>query len=267
MTRQEAPWLFGPYESENLIGDDIYNRFAAANDLVVERDAEDSGLMSDFTVLDGPHFDSSKTHHLVKEFYENTSSYKMEIWSQWYGFFSVGAKLLIKLVSQDIEQLNIPLNSLETSRGMSSEVIRLKDKDGKQQYACWLRKLVSTQRIVYAGFYTTVNIPKYEGKCVKVSFPLPKGSVVVILKPVNYPDGSFSLISEGNGIGQPGYYRVHYLNHDKAKVRYLPLHEDIHLFVDDEGILRTDHTFKFWGWKLLILHYKIFEKKLFSKLR
>lgn len=260
-TKAEAPWLFGPYEEDNLIGNEFYERFAKTNKLVVERNVKDSGLMPDFTLLDGVHFKSEDSHNLVKLFYENTSNYKMEIWSQWYGYFSVGAKLLIGIVSKQIEQLNIPLNSIDTSRGMSSEIIKLNDADGQQQYACWFRKLIATDKIVYAGFYTTTIIPKYDGRCVKVVFPLPKGNAVVILKPVNYPDGSFSLISDGKSIGEPGYYRVHYLSPDKIKVRYLPMHEDIHLFVDKDGVLRTDHVFKFHNKKLLHLHYKVLDKK------
>src|SRR4029078_12123865 len=115
--------------------------------------------------------------------------------------------------------------------------------------------------IVYAGFYTTSSVPEYEGECVKVVFPLPKGNVVVILRPVLNPDGSFSLISDGNKIGGPSYYRTHYLSPGKIKVRRIPMHEHIHLFVDSEGVLRTDHSFKFWGIKFLLLHYKIMEKK------
>ena len=256
-TRESAPWLFGPYEKGDIIGDRFFERFASENTLRVDRNAKEAGLVPDFSILDSSTFNASKCHPLIADFYEKTSGYKMEIWSQWYSLFSVAARIFIKLVGKEIQQLNIPLQSIETSRGMSSEVIQLFDEASNQVYACWFRKLIYTQKIVYAGFYTTTVVPGHDGLCVKVVFPLPKGNVVVVLRPEYYPDGSFGLLSDGNKTGGPGYYRTHYINPDKIKMRRIPLHEKIHLFVDAEGVLRTDHSFKFWGIKFLLLHYKI----------
>lgn len=260
-TRTQAPWLFGPHEKGNIIGDDFFERYASLNGLEVQRNAQDSGLIPDFKILDSLTFDASKCHPLVAAFYEKTASYKMEIWSQWYSWFSFVARIFIKIVGKEIQQLNIPLQSIETSRGMSSEVIRLVDTNDKQVYACWFRKLVYTKKIVYAGFYTTTKVPGHDGECVKVVFPLPKGNVIVILRPETYPDGSFALVSDGKKPGGPGYYRTHYINEDKIKVKRIPLHEKIHLFVDEEGVLRTDHSFHFWGIRFLLLHYKIMERR------
>jgi len=45
-------------------------------------------------------------------------------------------------------------------------------------------------------------------------------------------------------------------------VRFLPLHQTIHVYRDSHGVLRTDHTFRYWGLRFLSLHYKIVPKPL-----
>jgi hypothetical protein len=242
------------------VGVDYYRRFADKNDLNTEISPR-NGLLPDFSVVLDPKF--AHTHKLnkkVRDFYEHTASYKLEVWSQWFTFISFFARILITSVSKRMNQLNIPLNPLETSRGMSSDIISLTDKTtGTVKFTCWLRKLVKSGRVVYAGFYTSCYIEKFNRNFVKVVFPLPKGNVTVILRVDVQPDGSVKLISAGKKIGDPGYYRVVQVSDEKIKARYIPIHESIHVYEDEEHILRTDHIFYFWRIKFLHLHYKILE--------
>ncbi|HSH79429.1 MAG TPA: hypothetical protein VLA19_12980 [Herpetosiphonaceae bacterium] len=177
---------------------------------------------------------------------------------QWSGILRPFEGALIALVSRDIEQLNLPLSSLETSRGMSSDILRLVDpRTGRAPYAGWLRKVVAAGKIIYAGFYTTCAPPHASGRCVKVVFPLPGGSATVILRPENRPDGSFALVSSGRCFGDAGYYRLHYRDAHTARVKYVPIKETIHVYSGEDGTLRTDHVFHFWRLRFLTLHYKI----------
>lgn len=247
----EHPWLDGPIGGK-YIGDQFYEEYAKEHGLTVSI-PPDSGLMADFTVLgsnDHPHFQQR-----VKHFYEKTLLYKMNVWSQSYYPFKPFAKILIKTISHEINQLNLPLNPLETSQGMSSQVIRLSDKNGVQKMACWLRKNNSSNKVVYSGFYTDIEI---EGKpFVRVVFPLPGGNVTVILEPEFLADGSFRLISTKRQFGKAGYYRVVEVRPGVVKVRLIPLKESIHVYEDAQGVLRTDHEFKFMGMKFLKLHYQL----------
>jgi hypothetical protein len=91
-----------------------------------------------------------------------------------------------------------------------------------------------------------------------VSFPLPLGCVIGFLRPEAGPDGSFKLISSGARFGDPGFYRVLERRDRSRQVRYVrPLREFFHLYIDREGILRTDHTIRFLGITVLRMHYKI----------
>lgn len=253
---EDNPWISGPVSENDIVGDDFYQQYAKQHGLTISKDTS-VGLLPDFkVVVNESDSNREKLNDKIAHFYEHTSDYKLDVWAQWSGPIQFFAKALISLLSKKMKQLNIPLNPLETSYGMSSEVIPLLKK-GIVQSTCWLRKSIKSNQVVYAGFYSSCYLPKLKQNCVKVVFPLPKGSVTVILKVEVQPDGSVKLVSHGSGIGQPGYYRVRSSGKGFVRVKYIPLKEIIHVFEDESGILRTNHEFYFWGSKFLELHYKM----------
>lgn len=251
------PFLEGPMATSSTIGEAFYQKLAEQEQLTTDH-TDDGGLLQDFHKVLDPQSPFLQTlDPVITEFYEHTSTYNMEVWSQWKAPISWFAKLLIRLVSTEMKQLNIPISSLETSRGMSSTVIHLSDTKQTVKYACWLRKSVQSNKVVYAGFYSSVPTDNAPYEYVRVVFPLPKGNVTVVLKVVLQEDGSVKLISDGKRFGQTGYYRLHKNKKGIVKARMVPIKEIIHVFKDEEGILRTDHIFKWWKFQFLQLHYKM----------
>ncbi len=111
--------------------------------------------------------------------------------------------------------------------------------------------------MIYAGFYSIAKLPAEDGPCVKVTFPC-YGSSNVYLRPCGYEDGSFGLVSTGAGFGRSGFYRIVEAGKDAWRVRnFKTLHEIFRVYVDEEGILRTDHEIRFVGLSILRLHYKM----------
>lgn len=204
---EDAPWLVGPVGGHR-IGAGFYEEYARKAGLEIVADDPNAGLLPSFGALAGGGFDPSLVRHEIRDFYERTARYGMEVRPEWSQVFRHPPKTLIYLVSRDIQQLNLPGASGDA--GMSSEVIHLVDpRTGATPYAGWLRRSPSTGGVVYAGFYTTCELPGREGRYVKVVFPLPDGSATVVLRPENHLDGSFALVSAGDGFGDAGYYRVH----------------------------------------------------------
>ncbi len=257
----DYPFLDGPMAEGNVVGEDFYAEYAKKKGLEITR-SRDLGLVDDFSLLLDPKNPlTKKLNPLVAEFYEHTGRYKLDVWSQWFSFMRPFARILIQSVSSRMNQLNIPLDSLETSHGMGSDIIRLTSKDGQQKLTCWLRKTLKSNQVVYAGFYSDIYIEELGQHFVRVVFPLPKGNVTVVLSAELDEDGSMKLVSHGKKIGEPGYYRLRKSKDGFVKVKFLPLKEIIHVFEDKEGVMRTDHVFYFWGIKLLHLHYKISEAR------
>ena len=257
----DAAWLAGPTGDGGIIGAEFYERFSKAQGWTLEKDRSDAGLMPSFAALKSPSFDPQKVIAPVVDFYEHTATYEFDVWSQWRGPLTPFAHAFIKLASREIEQCNLPLSPLDSSRGVESAVWPMRDATGKVMYTGWLRHIAATNNVLFVGCYTTIKSPQSDAVFVKVVFPLPHGSATVLLRPENQPDGSFKLISAGKGFGDAGFYRI-YKRSDSGDQRavYLPLHEVFHLFVDSEGAFRTNHELRFAGLHFLTLHYRMRKK-------
>jgi len=199
-----------------------------------------------------------RTVKIKGRFYEHTSLFELDTWSETRFPARLFLWLIVSTVSRHMNQLNFPVFGLETSRGMTSEILPLRDASGRAVYTGWQRRLAGSGFTIYAGFYSTVQPPGWPSPCVKVVFPLPEGNATAILHPEYNPQGHFRLISKGRRFGDPGFYRILELNSQQLKVRYLrSLHEEFDFYTDERGILRCDHIVRFLGMTMLRLHYRI----------
>lgn len=252
-----VPWLHGPIGGA-YIGDKPYEECATQEGLSVERNAAQGGLVSDFDALGSDTFDVARVHPRVRHFYEHTSRYRMDVWAQSWFPASIGLWLLVTTISRKVNQLNFPLRILETAKGMVSEIVLLRDRDGITRYAGWYRKLVDTGRVIYTGFYMVGHTPHGDKPAVKVVFPMPNGNATVILRPGLDRDGNFELSSAGQAFGDVGFYRIHARRGGVLRVwRIRTLKEHFKVYVDEAGDLRCDHQVRFLGMPVLHLHYRI----------
>lgn len=256
---RDHPWLAGPVGDVHRIGRDYFDRLAERERLRVRDAAPDGGLMDDFSRLAGPGFAPDDLHQTVRSFYEHTSRFQLDVWSEWSPAFRPFGRLLAAVFSRRLQQLNVPISPLSTSRGMTSNVLRLEDPEtGALRATGWLRQNPARGDVVYAGVYSVAIIPGHVAPCVKVVFPLPNGSATVLLRPAARPDGSLVLESSGEGFGCPGFYFVVRDGVDLAHVRYVrSFRERIRVYVDEWGELRTDHVFTLFRLRFLQLHYRL----------
>jgi hypothetical protein len=258
VARGSAAWLDCPMGPPGQIGAGFYPALARREHLDV-RQTPDAGLLPDFDALAGGGFDPARVRPEVRDFYEHTSCYRLEAWSEAPVLTRFFLWALTRLVSQRMDQLNFPVSSLELAGGMTSDVLPMVDPEtGERRYTGWLRRLTGSGRVIYTGLYSTERPAGHPDPCVKVSFPLPHGSATVFLRPEAGPDGSFRLISSGDRFGGPGFYRMVEVDPVYWKVRYIrTLREFFHVYVDGQGTLRTDHRVQFLGLTVLRLHYKL----------
>ena len=257
VTFDAVPWLRGPIGSTRGIGADYFQNLAAAEGLVV-REGGQRGLMSRFADLGGSRFDPSAVREQVAQFYERTSAYTMDIWSEWCGAFRPLGGLLAALFSRRLRQLNLPLSALDASLGVTSRVFALCDPANERVvHTGWLRSLSGSGRVLYAAIYSLERIPGHDGPCVKVVFPLPNGNAIVILRPEVGPHGELVLLSEGRGFGAPGFYFTVHDGDGRGKARYVrSVRERFTVYVMD-GRVRADHELRWLGLSVFRLHYKL----------
>jgi hypothetical protein len=252
-----AGWLSGPIGGD-YIGDRPYEEVAARENLELVRRSSTGGLLPDMARLDGPGFRADRLRPEVRHFYEHTAGYRMDVWSETFFPGKIGLWLLVTTISRKVNQLNFPLHALATAKGIDSEIVLLKNRDGGVRYAGWYRRLVEMGRTIYTGFYMTERVPHCHNPCVKVVFPMPRGSATVILRPTVDEHGHLRLSSKGARFGDAGFYRLLNIGGDRLRVwRVSTLHEDFRVYLDEAKVLRCDHTVRFLGMPVLHLHYRI----------
>jgi len=200
MDRSQVPWLDGP-TGPPRIGTGFHRSVAAEAGLEV-RTGPDLGLLPDCALLDGDGFDSRHLHPSVRDFYEHTSRYHLDVWSQWSPLFWPAGWALIHFVSRRMEQLNFPMYPLETARGMTSQVEQLVEPSGRVAFTSWLRRNLGSGLVIYSGFYSTASPPGH-GPCVKTVFPVVRGNATVLLRPEAQDDGSLKADLVGPPVRGP----------------------------------------------------------------
>lgn len=259
----QSAWLLGPGGSVKGIREDYFERLAGKGKYRVRSNAPETGLLAGFSALHSDKFDTTKVAPAITRFYEATSGYQFDVWSEWSGVFRPFGWLLRVIFSRRLQQMNVPLSPLETCHGVTSEIITFADREtGAHLFTGWLRKNRATRDVIYAGLYSFARPPAFNGPCVKVVFPLPNGHATVLLRPELLPDGSVKLHSDGNGFGDAGFYFVVQESEDRAWARYVrTMKETLHVFLSPEGDLHADHRLRIWGIPFLRLRYRMMGPK------
>lgn len=251
----EHAWLAAPTHSSAVIGDRWLDAAAAEMGCSVTYPPE-GGLLPDLSVLDGPGFRAGDLHPAVREFYESTAAWRMEVWTQWSPVFLPAGELVSRHFGRRVQQLALPTRPLDVAHGMDSRVAVLRDAAGEQQAAAWLRTLRANGDHVYSGCYGTRTLPGADRPSVHVTFPLEEGNVQVFLRPRVLPDGALELTSPAGPFGADGAYVV-VRSGGRSHAARAPLHETFRVHVDGDGVLRTDHELRLWRRPALRLHYRL----------
>ncbi|UFN45918.1 hypothetical protein [Nocardioides okcheonensis] len=215
-----------------------------------------AGLLPSMSALDGPGFDASRLRPEVRDFYEHTSAWQMEVWTGWSPLFWPGGEVVSRLWGRRVEQLALPMRPLDVARGMDSRITPIRDAAGTQVAAAWTRTLRADGRPVFSGAYSAGSVPGSPGPSVHVAFPLESGNVQVFLRPTVTDDGGLLLESPSGRFGDDGAYVV-VRDGGGTHAARVPLHETFHVFPDDHGVLRTDHELRLWGASAVRLHYRL----------
>jgi hypothetical protein len=222
-------------------------------------DAPDVGIVASVDELAGPEFDPAGLDPLVREFYEHTTRFTLDIVPQWRLWVRPGYLLYRTVVARPLGQANVPMNQRETQRGIRSRIDTI-TRPGSDDVAIrgWIRSFTDTDEPIYVGIYTTY---RYGGRgYVSVGFPLPQASFTATLLPRARPDGGLVLTSRGD-TDQPGHYLA-YIDPATRELTVLAVHgfaERLDVYTRD-GELRAEHAFSVFGFPFLVLHYRMHRK-------
>lgn len=223
------------------------------------RDATDVGIVASLDDLQGPDFDPSAVHPAVREFYEHTTRFVLDIVPEWRAWVRPGYLLYRDLVARPLGQARVPMNQREALRGVRSRIDTIDvDSDDVVDVRGWIRSFADTDEPIYVGIYTTYR--HGDRGYVSVGFPLPQANFTATLVPRARPDGGLVLTSRSD-LGHPG----HYLSVIDPRTRRLTtvsvpgFAEELEVVVGDEGVSAT-HAFWLFGLPFLTLRYLISRK-------
>lgn len=248
-------WLHAPVGGERSTGSAWLNAELARLQGRIES-SPDAGLIEDIEALAGPALEPASLNPAVRDFYEHTATWRMEAWAQWSFPFGVPGALINRWFGSRVQQLALPAQPLEVAAGIDSRVEVLRDAGGARRGAVWTRVLRSSGTHMFNGYYRTGSVPSSQQRGVHVAFPLEAGNIQVHLRPHNAADGALLLASPSGSFGEPGAYVV-VVDGGRSYAARLPLHERFHVYVDVDGVLRTDHELRAFGRTALRLHYKL----------
>jgi hypothetical protein len=165
-------WLSAPMHGGQTVGDGWLEAAADAHGGSVQERVAGGGLLADMAQLDGPDFTAADLRPEVRDFYEHTSNWRMEVWTQWNPIFQPGGELISRYFGRRVQQLALPTRPLEVAYGMDSRVALIVGPNGDQLAAGWIRTLRSTGEFVYSGCYSSRLLPGAHQPSVHVAFPL-----------------------------------------------------------------------------------------------
>ena len=221
-------------------------------------DNQETGIVASLDALAGPGFDPAQVDPLVREFYEHTTRFALDIVPQWRMWVRPGYLLYRTAVARPLGQASIPMNQREAQRGIRSRIDTLTGVDGTVSVRGWIRSFADDDEPIMVGIYTTYT---HQGSgYVSVGFPVPEGSFTATLFPRSRPDRGLTLTSRVDD-GQAGHYLT-YVDPSADELTVLAVNgfeEQLDVFVED-GVLRAEHAFWVFGFPFLTLHYRIERK-------
>ena len=246
-----------PFEARSrYVGGDYVEQLAKARGGSFRRNPPDVGILASLDSLEGPTFEASRVHPLIREFYEHTSRFRLSIFPEWRPWMKPGYELFKRLVAEPLGQAAIPSNIEEAQRGMVSTIDTITlDGNDEIDVRGWIRTFADTGKPIYVGIYTSFR--HQDRGYVSVGFPIPSANFTATLLPSNEGEHDLVLASRTE-LELPGHY-LSSVDSERDALTVLKLlyfQERIFVYVAD-GELRTDHSFYLAGQRFLTLHYEI----------
>jgi hypothetical protein len=256
---EELPFVVPREARSSYVGTGYVRELATTLGGSYVAEARDVGIVSSLDELAGPDFDPKAVDPLVRDFYEHTTRFRLDIVPEWRLWVRPGYLLYRTLVARPLGQANVPMNQRDIQRGVRSRIdtITLPGKDVVAVRG-WIRSFADTDEPIYVGIYTTY---RHGGRgYVSVGFPVPHGSFTATLAPRGRPGGGLVLTSR-SGLEHPGHYLA-YVDPETRDLTAVVVHgfaEELDVYVEG-GELQAEHAFWVFGLPFLVLHYRLQRK-------
>jgi hypothetical protein len=255
---EELPFVVPLEARTRYVGTGYVRELAKVMGGTYVEDAADVGIVASLDRLRGPDFDPAHVDPRVREFYEHTTRFTLDIVPEWRLWVRPGYLAYRTLVARPLGQASLPMNQREALRGVRGRIDTISPGQDDVAIRGWIRSYADNDEPIYVGIYTTY---RHEGRgYVSVGFPVPQASFTATLLPRARPGGGLVLTSR-SGLDQPGHYLT-YIDADTRDLTAVAVHgfaEELDVYVRDDE-LRAEHSFWVFGLPFLTLHYRMHRK-------
>ncbi|MGI5232816.1 hypothetical protein [Actinoallomurus sp. CA-142502] len=256
---EELPFVVPLEARTRYVGTGYVRELARVLGGTYVEDATDVGIVASLDQLRGPDFDPARVDPRVREFYEHTTRFTLDIVPQWRLWVRPGYLVYRTLIARPLGQASVPMNQREALRGVRGRIDTITpEQDDDVAIRGWIRSFADNDEPIYVGIYTTY---RHEGRgYVSVGFPIPQASFTATLLPRARPGGGLVLTSRSD-LDQPGHYLT-YVDPDTRDLTAMAVHgfaEQLDVYVRDDE-LRAEHSFWVFGIPFLVLHYRMHRK-------
>jgi len=207
------------------------------------------GFVKDFSVFESSEFEVSGIAPEIREFYENTLDFSIDVKACWRQPFATLWKFALPKFTK-WGQFALTVNQERLESKISSVAL---PRDPREDVRTWFRWEKESMRSMYVATYSTHkdNRRVY----MNIAFPLPFGTVSSILRltAVNYSTIELTSMAHPKNSGDEGVYFTAGLLRVK-----LPLNETISVQSSEIGSdLTANHFVWIFGLRFLTLSYKL----------
>jgi hypothetical protein len=265
VTPEEIPFVVPLASQTRYVGTGYVAALAGQLGGEYTQSVADIGIVGSLDALAGPRLRPQAVHPLVREFYEHTTRFVLDIVPEWRPWVRPGYLLYRTVLARPLGQASVPMNQREALRGIRSRIDTVTLPDGGRPGVAggvirgWIRSFADTGEPIYIGIYTTYR--KDDQGYVSVGFPLPQASFTATLEPSGRADGGLVLDSRGTTV-QSGHYLT-YIDPETGSLTTAAVRgfaERLDVYVDGGGELRAEHAFWVFGFPFLVLHYRMTRK-------
>jgi hypothetical protein len=264
---EDLPFVVPLASQTRYVGTDYVRSLAQELGGTYTPDVADIGIVASLDELAGPSFDPAGTDPLVREFYEHTTRFALDIVPEWRLWVRPGYLLYRTLLARPLGQASVPMSQREAQHGVRSRIDTITGGDtgaeGTVTVRGWIRSRADTGQPIYVGIYTTY---RHEGRgYVSVGFPLPQASFTATLLPQARPGGENGqglVLDSRSELDQPGHYLT-YIDTQTAELTTVAVRgfaERLDVYTE-AGELRAEHAFWVFGLPFLVLHYRMHRKQ------
>jgi hypothetical protein len=256
---EDLPFVVPLEARTRYVGTDYVRELAGVLGGTYVAGAADVGIVASLDELAGPEFDPAAVDPQVREFYERTTRFTLDIVPRWRTWVRPGYLLYQTALARPLGQASVPMNQREAQRGVRSRIDTITPaRSDVVAVRGWIRSYADNDEPIYVGIYTTYH---HDGRgYVSVGFPIPHANFTATLLPRARPGGGLVLTSRSE-LDHPGHYLT-YVDPKTRELTALAVHgfaEQLDVFVQDDE-LRAEHAFSLFGLPFLVLHYRMHRK-------